>query len=181
MFLSACSSPDADHSGPVYTKGRGAPEIDIFEIKINKMSGVTQVASQSTQSAPFTHDYEYNADAITISDSLLIVPSGYHGSAIQQAISGLTRVPSDMLQGLVQPGQPKACKIFGFEYWSDLNDPGSGYIQWTVDGKPSYKMEASAVGPDPEAQGGSDVGQRLIPVEPMSIALNLRVSCMSAF
>jgi hypothetical protein len=58
-----------------------------------------------------------------------------------------------MFQGLVQPGQPKPYKVFGFEYWSDPNDPGSGYDQWSVDGKPSYKMEASAVGPDPEAQG----------------------------
>jgi hypothetical protein len=180
MFLSACSSPDADHSGPVYTKGRGAPDIDIFEIKINKASGVTQVASQSAQLAPFTHDYEYNTDALSISDPSLTTPIGYHGSAIQQAISGLTQV-SDMFQGLVQPGQPKLYKVFGFEYWSDPNDLGSGYIQWSVEGKSSYKMDASAVGPDPEAQGGSGVGQRLIPVEPMSVALNLHISRTSAF
>jgi hypothetical protein len=113
---------------------------------------VTQVASQSAQFAPFTHDYEYNTDALTISDPPLTTPNGYHGSAIQQAISGLTRVPSDMLQGLVQPGQPKPYKVFGFECWSDPSDPGSGYIQWSADGKPSYKMGASDVGPDPKVR-----------------------------
>jgi hypothetical protein len=138
---------------------------------------VTQVASQSAQFAPFPHDYEYSTDGLTISDPLLTVPNGYHGSAIQQAISGLMRVPSDMFQGLVQPGQPKPYKVVGFEYWSDPNDPGSGYVQRSVDGKPSYKMDTSIVGPDPEAEGVSGVGQRLIP---MSIVLNLGISRTSA-
>jgi hypothetical protein len=37
-------------------------------------------------------------------------------------------------------------------------------------------MGASAVGPDPLDAGGSGVGQRLIPLEPMSIVLNLGIS-----
>lgn len=57
--------------------------------------------------------------------------------------------------------------FLGFEYNSDPAAPDQGYIQWISDGKPSVRMAAAAVPPDPEANGGSGVGQRLIPVEPM--------------
>jgi len=40
----------------------------------------------------------------------------------------------------------------------------------------AVRMAAAAVPPDPEATGGSGVGQRLIPVEPMSIILNCGIS-----
>jgi beta-glucan synthesis-associated protein KRE6 len=66
--------------------------------------------------------------------------------------------------------------VFGFEYWSDPRDPTSGYVEWVVDGTPSHCMGASAVGPDPEAQGSSEVGQKLILLELMSIVLNLGIS-----
>lgn len=171
---SACSCPDADHPGPVYNKGRGAPELDIFEAEKDKDNGVGQVVSQSAQFAPFTHDYLYDnstTDNHQISDPSRTRPNSYHGSAVQQSVSSLTRVPSDMFQGL-----GKNFKVFGFEYWSDPNDPKSGYVQWVVDGTPSHRLGAGAVGPDPLELGGSGVGQRLIPLEPMSIVLNLGIS-----
>jgi hypothetical protein len=44
-----------------------------------------------------------------------------------------------------------------------------------ADGKKTYRMGASAVGPD-QGAGGTGVGQRLIPEEPMSIIFNLGIS-----
>jgi len=73
-------------------------------------------------------------------------------------------------------GSGRNFKVFGFEYWSDPNDPTSGYVEWVVDGSPSHRMGATAIGPDPENQGGTGIGQRLVPLEPMSIVLNLGIS-----
>lgn len=43
---------------------------------------------------------------------------------------------------------------------------------WMVDGQPSYRFTAAAVGPDPLVQ----IQQRLISREPMSLVLNLGMS-----
>lgn len=59
---SACSCPASDHPGPTVSQGRGAPEIDIFEAGKDKVNLVGQITSQSTQFAPFTHDYVYLND-----------------------------------------------------------------------------------------------------------------------
>ncbi|KAF7290942.1 hypothetical protein HMN09_01272800 [Mycena chlorophos] len=171
--LSACSCPNSDHPGPSVNVGRGAPEIDILEAEINKTAGFGQVVSQSAQFAPFTHDYDYNTNTTEewqIYDSLRTTPNGYKGSAVQQAISSLTAVPGEGFQG-----SGKQFITYGFEYWSDPSDPSSGFITWQVNGTEAYTMGAGAVGPD-QGEGGSGVGQRLIPVEPMSIILNMGIS-----
>ncbi|KAJ7639165.1 beta-glucan synthesis-associated [Roridomyces roridus] len=168
--LSACSCPGSDHPGPDVTVGRGAPEIDILEAEKDKANVAGQVVSQSAQFAPFTADYLYNNDSSswTVFDSTVTRPNSYKGSAVQQAVSGLTSVPGDGFQG-----SGKTMVTYGFEYWSDPKDPSGGFITWQVDGKQSIRMAASAVSGDPN---GSGVGQRLIPVEPMSIILNLGIS-----
>ena len=100
--LSACSCPNSDHPGPTTSTGRGAPEIDIFEIEKDKVNPTGQVASQSAQFAPFTQDYIYGNDT---QDEFIIYntsearPNTYKGSAVQQAVSSLAEVPSDMFQG----------------------------------------------------------------------------------
>ena len=63
----------------------------------------------------------------------------------------------------------------GFEYWADPGDRLNNFITWQVDGTPTYQLGASAMGPD-TGPDGSQVGQRLIPEEPMSIILNLGIS-----
>jgi len=88
----------------------------------------------------------------------------------QQAVSTLTTVPSDMFQG-----SGSNFKVLGFEYWADPSKPTDGFITWQVDGKPSVRLGATAMGPD-QGEGGSGVGQRLVPEEPMSIVLNLGMS-----
>ena len=55
---------------------------------------------------------------------------------------------------------------FGFEYWAEPSAPENGFITWMVDGNPSHRLGADAVGPDQGADG-SDVGRRLVPEEPM--------------
>ncbi|KAF8213898.1 beta-glucan synthesis-associated [Mycena galopus ATCC 62051] len=171
--LSACSCPGSDHPGPSVSVGRGAPEIDILEAEKDKVNVAGQVVSQSAQFAPFTADYVYNnatTDEWTVYNTANTRPNPYKGSAVQQAVSALTEVPGTGFQG---SGQQLV--TYGFEYWSDPTDPTTGFIEWQVDGQPSARMGAAAVGPD-QGPTGSGVGQRLIPVEPMSIILNLGIS-----
>ncbi|KAF8996765.1 glycoside hydrolase family 16 protein [Hymenopellis radicata] len=173
--LSACTCPHSDHPGPLLSsgkyRGRGAPEIDIFEAERDKAAGVGQVVSQSAQFAPFTADYVYlNAteDEWKIYDDTVTRANSYRGSAVQQAVSGLTRLPSGGFQG-----SDRTFVVYGFEYYANPDARSEGFITWVVDGKPSTRMGAGAMAPDPH---GSQVGQRLIPEEPMSIVLNLGIS-----
>lgn len=174
---SACSCPGSDHPGPDVTVGRGAPEIDILEAEKDKLAVAGQVVSQSAQFAPFTHDYLYGLDSEswTLYNASVTRPNTYKGSAVQQAVSALTNVSGDGFQG-----SGRRFITYGFEYWSDPKTPDSGFITWQVDGSPSVRMGASAVGPD-QGTGGSGVGQRLIPVEPMSLIVNLGISRTSTF
>jgi len=99
--LSACSCPGSDHPGPSVTRGRGAPEIDVFEAEKDKNFAVGHVVSQSAQFAPFSHDYTYYNDSgqWTNFDTTRTRANTYRGSAVQQSVSGLTRTPVDMFQG----------------------------------------------------------------------------------
>ncbi|KAE8201071.1 hypothetical protein CF328_g2788, partial [Tilletia controversa] len=54
------------------------------------------------------------------------------------------------------------------DYYRD-EDP---YVTWMTDGQPSWRLDAGAVGPDDAAE----IGQRLIPPEPMYIIFNLGMS-----
>ncbi|KAJ6475256.1 beta-glucan synthesis-associated [Mycena vitilis] len=170
--LSACSCPGSDHPGPDVSVGRGAPEIDILEAEKDKNAVAGQVVSQSAQFAPFTHDYDYanDTDSWTVYDTSLTRPNSYKGSAVQQAVSALSHVPGEGFQG-----SGRQMITYGFEYWGDPKQPGNGFVTWQVNGSATARMGATAVGPD-QGDGGSGVGQRLIPVEPMSIVLNLGIS-----
>ncbi|TFK60546.1 beta-glucan synthesis-associated [Pluteus cervinus] len=177
--LSSCSCPGSDHPGPDVTRGRGAPEIDVFEAEKDKTYDIGHVVSQSCQFAPFSHDYVYDnsstdkwqAFSYPTADGIPRTRANtYHGSAVQQSVSGITRLPPDMFQGSGQ-----VFRKLGFEYWADPNNPQDGYVEWQVDTEPSHRVSALAVGPD-TGDGGSGVGQRLIPEEPMSIVLNLGIS-----
>ncbi|THH28900.1 hypothetical protein EUX98_g5283 [Antrodiella citrinella] len=171
---SACTCPNEDHPGPTVGKGRGAPEIDIFEAEKNKTAGsVGQVVSQSAQFAPFTHDYLFlndTTDEYQIYNTSITRTNSYHGSAVQQAVSALTTLPDDMFQG---SGQNQ--RILGFEYWANPSSPEDGFITWYSDGVPTVRMGAAAVGPD-QGDGSAEISKRLIPEEPMAIILNLGIS-----
>jgi len=99
--LSACSCPGSDHPGLTVSRGRGAPEIDVFEAEKDKDVVDGHVVSQSAQFAPYSHDYVYYNDSgqWTNFDPTRTRANSYRGSAVQQSVSGLTRLPSDMFQG----------------------------------------------------------------------------------
>ncbi|GLB41258.1 putative glycoside hydrolase family 16 protein [Lyophyllum shimeji] len=174
--LSACSCPDSDHPGPVHNnvyKGRGAPEIDIIEAEKDKETGIGHIVSQSAQFAPMTHDYLFgnsSEDSWVVYTPDVTRTNGYRGNAVQQAVSGLVRLRPDMFQG-----SGKRFTTFGFETWANPKNVQEGYITWQVDGRQSHRLGATAVVPD-QGPGGSGVGQRLIPEEPMSIIFNLGMS-----
>jgi beta-glucanase (GH16 family) len=169
---SACTCPGEDHPGPSNSKGRGAPEIDVLEAEHNKQ-GLGGVVSQSAQFAPFTHDYLYANDTAQeweVFNTNISRPNTYRGSAVQQAVSGLTQLPSDIFEGSGQNFH-----TFGFEYFANPQARSEGFITWQMDDTPTIRMGAGAVGPD-QGTDGSGVGQRLISEEPMSIVLNLGMS-----
>jgi beta-glucan synthesis-associated protein KRE6 len=120
LAVSACTCPGEEHPGPSISTGRGAPEIDVLEAEMNKITGVGQVVSQSAQFAPFAHDYVYlnsTPDQFTIYNTSITSPNTYRGSPLyvpfdlvdymhlihgvvrQQAVSTLTQVPDNMFQG----------------------------------------------------------------------------------
>ncbi|KAF6743438.1 beta-glucan synthesis-associated protein-domain-containing protein [Ephemerocybe angulata] len=170
---SACSCPGSDHPGPAVNVGRGAPEIDIFEASIDKVTKSGGTVSQSAQFAPFAHDYSYQNDS---EDKWKNFDPGrtrantFKGSAVQQSVSGVTTVPDDMFQG-----SGAKFTSFGFEYYGHPQHRDDGYVMWQVDGKPTHRVGAGAVGPDMGA-GGAMIGRRLIPEEPMALVLNLGMS-----
>ncbi|KAI0277034.1 glycoside hydrolase family 16 protein [Russula aff. rugulosa BPL654] len=168
--LSACTCPGEDHPGPSYNKGRGAPEIDVLEAEHNKQ-GSGGVVSQSAQFAPFSHNYVYSND--TTDEWEVFNPSISRANTYryaQQAVSGLTQLPADVFAG-----SGGNFHTFGFEYHANPQSRQDGSITWQMDGQPTVRMGASAVGPD-QGPDGSGVGARLISEEPMSIVFNLGMS-----
>ncbi|KAI6157069.1 glycoside hydrolase family 16 protein [Pisolithus tinctorius] len=174
--LSSCTCPNEDHPGPSPTVGRGAPEIDILEVAHNNLGGTGQTVSQSAQFAPFTHDYLYGNGSSEMWEvfDCGTVSNSYHGSPMQQTVSALTELPSDVYVG---SGNQFITfeRILGFEYWSNPENSSDGYIIWQTGGQPTARLGAAALGPD-LGLNGTQVGQRLISLEPMSIVLNLGLS-----
>lgn len=172
LFNRACTCDVEEHPGPTNSQGRGAPEIDALEAQKNKLGDGGKV-SQSAQFAPFTHDYLYNNDStdyFEVYNTDVTQPNTYRGSAVQQAVSGLTDLKADIYNGT-----GAKFYTFGFEYWTDASNPDEGFITWVANGEKSMRMGAGAVTEDP-LPDGSGVGRRLIPEEPMSIVLNLAIS-----
>lgn len=85
--------------------------------------------------------------------------NSYQGGPFQQAISGLTNLNNDWYDG-------KAYQKFAFEYATG----DDGYITWHVGDAETWTMDARAIGPN------GNVGQRIIPEEPMSIIANFGMS-----
>lgn len=170
MRYSACTCPGEDHPGPNNNVARSAPEIDIFEVQVQYKNGARHsYASQSLQVAPFDHAYAWgnsSADA-TIYDDTLTEFNTYTGGQIQEAVSSVTRVPDTGFQ-LTQNEYVK----YGVEFSPDFNYDGSGSMTWYVDGKPSWTVNPKAFPARPDL----DISQRIIPVEPMAIVMNLAIS-----
>ncbi|KAF8520593.1 beta-glucan synthesis-associated [Hysterangium stoloniferum] len=166
--VSACTCSGSEHPGPSPSVGRGAPEIDVFEAQKNKLGDGGKV-SQSAQFAPFSHDYisPNGTGQATFFNPAITAQNTYQGSALQQAVTALTTVPERAYFGT-----GAEFISFGFEYFGDPNDDNAGYITWQVDGTPSYAVTSQVIPADPL----TEISQRQIAVEPMSIVLNLGMS-----
>ncbi|GAA6016344.1 hypothetical protein JCM11491_006825 [Sporobolomyces phaffii] len=165
--LSSCTCTGEDHPGPNVKVGRGAPEIDIIEAQV-EWTGTKLVGavSQSAQFAPFDYGYEIKnvTPYVEVHTPGVTALNTYLGGVYQQACSAVTETPTNAYQ---HDGG-------GFSTYGWESNPGEedGYVTWQTDGKPSWTLNAGAVGPNAR----SGVGQRLISEEPMSIILNLGIS-----
>lgn len=175
--LSACNcAGSGDHPGPAGV-GRGAVEIDMIEAQTDPIRSVGQV-SQSAQVAPFDIQYEFvnTSAAAKFYDPGRTMFNTYKGGVYQEAVSALTDTCSDCTttKGKNQYYRDGGGEfaVYGFEYVANVNDRSKGYIEWVTLGTPSWRMEASTVGPVPEL----DISQRLITEEPMALVFNLGMS-----
>lgn len=170
--LSACTCPDFDdHPGPKRKDGsyvgRAAPEIDIIEAQAATRSGGHGHVSMSMQVAPFDDGYNMSTaeGAYIFYNDEEAELNSYTGSVYQQAASGLVTTPDSAYEDT-----DARYDTWGFEY-----KPGSGpdgYVTWTQGDKNMWRMNAAAIGPNPR----TEIGQRLVPPEPMYVLLNLGLS-----
>lgn len=85
--------------------------------------------------------------------------NAYRGGFFQQALSGVTNLNNDWYNG-------KAYQTYAYEY-----EPGAtGYTTWYVGKDKTWSLDARALGPN------GNIGQRVIPTEPMAVVANLGMS-----
>ena len=98
-------------------------------------------------------------DFFELYDPSVTQMNAYTGGPYQQAISGLSFLNNDWYNG-------KVYQIYAFEY-----APGKeGAVTWYIGPDKTYKLDARALRPN------GNVGQRIIPAEPMSMVLNFGMS-----
>ena len=85
--------------------------------------------------------------------------NAYQGGVYQQALSTVTNLNNDWYDG-------HGYQTYAFEY-----APGSdGYVAWYIGDTPTWRVTADAVGPN------GNIGQRVMPQEPMTIIANFGMS-----
>lgn len=161
MRLPACTCRGEDHPNQGYS--RSAPELDAVEASVtflqpNNVDGIG-VVSQSAQLAPFDIWYRPDYEFVEVYDKSITSMNSYQGGPFQQAISGLTNLNNDWYDG-------KGYQKYAFEYETG----SSGYITWHVGDAETWTLDARAIGPN------GNVGQRVIPQEPMAIIVNFGMS-----
>ncbi len=183
MRLPACTCKSEDHPTP--GKSRSAPEIDVIEASSSALgppgaSTMNGVVSQSCQLAPFDIWYQANTgmlnrrldyykskagctnisiDFIEVYDPSITLLNSYQGGPFQQALSGLTNLNNDWYDGK------------NYQTYSFHNTPGkTGNIVWSVGDQTTWKLDARSIGPN------GNVGQRIIPQEPMAMVMNFGMS-----
>jgi len=167
MRFPSCTCPGEDHPGPNVNVGRSAAELDVIESQIQYHGAFHSYASQSMQTAPFDAGYQWHntSNDFRVYNRTVTRINDYIGGPLQECTSGLTQVPDD---GYEFGGQRYV--RYGVEYEPDWNGDGeNAFVTWYLDGKPAWTVYGSALAPRPD----QDIGQRLIPVEPMSIIMNL--------
>jgi beta-glucan synthesis-associated protein KRE6 len=174
MKTPSCTCPGEDHPGPNVNTARSSPELDILEAQIQTKGGAKHsFASQSLQTAPFDDAYYWvnTTPAAVIHNTTQVTINSYVGGPFQEAVSSVAEIPARGFQLYDAPDAEKYT-TFGVEYLPDWDLNGGGFINWYVDGKPTWSISGAAVPPREVMQ----IGQRHIPVEPMSIIMNLGMS-----
>ncbi|CCF52658.1 hypothetical protein NDA11_001165 [Ustilago hordei] len=162
---SACTCEGEDHPGPNVRVGRSSPEIDVFETQVYGGHGT---ASQSFQIAPFDANYTWSqAPSVATLHDPGMTFNVYTGGVYQEAVSALAPVPNSAYS--LSGAQPVT---MGVHYTPDWDGDGSGSITWFMNRKPTWTLSGAALGPNK----ATEIGQRLIPTEPVSIVINLALS-----
>lgn len=162
MRLPACTCTNEDHPSP--GKSRSAPEIDALEASSGFMGpgrwdGAVGTASQSFQAAPFDIWYQPDYNFVEIYDNSVTGMNAYRGGPYQEALSGVTWLNNQWYDG-------NGYQTYGFEY-----NPGeNGQITWFVGDDYTWKMDHRSLRPN------GNVGQRVVPEEPMSLIMNFGMS-----
>jgi len=160
MRLPACTCNGEDH--PSQGKSRSSPEIDALEASVGALDELgNQIGhvSQSFQVAPFDIWYQPDYEFVQVKDYSITSMNVYKGGPFQQAVSGLTNLNNDWYDG-------KAYQTYAFEY-----KPGpTGDITWFVGEDAVWHLDYRALGPN------GNVGQRIMPEEPMAIIANFGMS-----
>ncbi|KAK0366319.1 beta-glucan synthesis-associated protein [Friedmanniomyces endolithicus] len=161
MRLPACSCEGEDHPTP--GTSRSSPEIDAIEASVTYLDppigAAIGTASQSFQVAPFDIFWRPNTDWIELYNYGTSLSNSYQGGVYQQALSIVTNLNNEWYNG-------NAYQSYGFEY----EPGGSGYVVWNVGDTKTWKVDANAVGPN------GNVGQRVMPEEPLAMVLNFGMS-----
>ena len=90
--------------------------------------------------------------------------NSYRGGPYQQAVSGLTNLNNNWYDG-------KQYQKYAFDY----TPGGDGTITWYVGDAKTWTMDARAMGPN------GNVGQRVVPEEPLAVVANFGMSNSFAF
>ncbi|KAM5537994.1 hypothetical protein V8D89_008470 [Ganoderma adspersum] len=168
--LSRCTCPGESHPGPMHENGeyvgRSAPEIDMFEAQVggSALGSKTGAVSQSGQWAPFNWKYNPTGGLYDIADPTISKNNSFMGGIYQQASSVVTATDQTAYEF-----DGAQYSIYAFQYKPGFGD---AYITWVADGKVSWSIQQSVMGPD-SVVGISD---RPVPQEPMYLIANLGMS-----
>ncbi len=94
--------------------------------------------------------------------------NSYVGSIYQEAVSGLAPVPQE---GYISAPNPRYVR-YGMEYEVDWTKQGGGFVTWYVDGQKTWTVTPRSF----PARPAQNMSTRLVPVEPMSLIINLGMS-----
>jgi beta-glucanase (GH16 family) len=98
-------------------------------------------------------------DFVEVYDKHITTMNSYQGGVYQQAVSGVTNLNNHWYDG-------KAYQKYAFEY-----TPGSkGSVTWWVGNQSTWTLDARSLGPN------GNIGQRVIPQEPMAMIINFGMS-----
>lgn len=125
-------------------------------MKSDRVMGMNQVA-------PYDEDYNWHNKSASFYNGAK--PNTYTGSVYQEAVSGVATIPEYAY--IDAPGSRFV--TFGIEIIPDFGLNGQGSITWYVDGQRTWHAPSAVVPHDPV----TNISQRIIPVEPMSIIMNL--------